>query len=127
MRGRSPTTLNASAPQKRRAILTIYGPQSNAGPLIFSALALLVARIRVADNANHAVATNDLAVSADLLDRCSYFHLSTPKRRRGLTHPTRTSVILQIGLLHDRVVLMGHHVTLYLSHEVHHHNNYDQQ
>src|SRR5690606_34780532 len=39
-----------------------------------SALALLVTRLRAADHAHDAVATDDLAVAAQLLDRCTNFH-----------------------------------------------------
>jgi hypothetical protein len=39
-----------------------------------STLALLVARVR-ADHPHDAVAADDLAVAADFLDRCEYFHL----------------------------------------------------
>src|SRR5438093_452946 len=51
-------------------------------------LALLVPRIAGADHADHALATHDLAVLADLLDRCTHLHASAPRpradRRLGL-------------------------------------------
>ncbi len=43
----------------------------------YSALALLVAAI-LADNPYHPVAPDDLAVAADTLDGCTYFHVFTP-------------------------------------------------
>jgi hypothetical protein len=42
-----------------------------------STLALLVAAI-LADDAHHSVAPDDLAVAADTLDRCTYFHVTPP-------------------------------------------------
>jgi hypothetical protein len=42
-----------------------------------SALALLVAAI-LADNPHHTLATYDLAVTTDTLDRSAYFHVSSP-------------------------------------------------
>jgi len=42
-----------------------------------STLALLVAAI-LADDSNHPFAPDDLAVAADTLDRCTYFHVTPP-------------------------------------------------
>lgn len=90
-------------------------------------LSLLVSRICITNHTDHTLTTNDLAVSADLFYRCSYFHLPTPKQVPLLTNAARTSIILQIGFLHHRVVLVRHHVTLHLRHEVHDHYHDDQQ
>jgi len=42
-----------------------------------STLALLVAAV-LADDPHHTLAPDDLAVSADTLDRCTYFHVTPP-------------------------------------------------
>ena len=60
-----------------------------------SALALLVARVR-ADHAHHAVAADDLAVAAHLLDRSGDFHgllldLPTWRGRRSARDSNRTA------------------------------------
>jgi len=38
-------------------------------------------RVGGADDAHHAVPADNLAVPADLLHRCQYFHLALPLRR----------------------------------------------
>ncbi len=42
--------------------------------IVYLALPLFVARLGATDDANRAVALDDLAVAADLFDRCSDFH-----------------------------------------------------
>jgi hypothetical protein len=54
------------SPRKGREILAVH-PQEINQKRPGSALTLLVARVRVADDPHDAVAANDLAVSADLL------------------------------------------------------------
>jgi len=44
--------------------------------LVASALPLLMAGLDTADHSHNTVALNDLAVPADFLYRCSYFHFS---------------------------------------------------
>ena len=64
------------------------------------ALTLLVLWI-VANDADDTVATDDLAVAADLLNRCTYFHDKTPcEDNRRLNLLLLTSVIPEIGLAH---------------------------
>jgi hypothetical protein len=46
-------------------------------PRYRSTLALLVAAI-LADDPHHPFAPDDLAVAADTLDRCTYFHVTPP-------------------------------------------------
>lgn len=90
-------------------------------------LSLLVTWIRITDHTHYTLASNDLAISADLFYRCSYFHLPTPKRTALLACAACTSIILEVGFLHDRIVLMRHHMALYLRHKIHHNNNDNQQ
>src|SRR5690606_6865146 len=55
---------------------------------------------------------------------------ATPARARGLDSSAREAAArtaLQIGFLHQALVLMTHQVCLNLRGEVHHHNYHDQQ
>ncbi len=83
-----------------------------------------------ADHPHNSFATDDFAVSADFLNRCSYFHEITPQsclcRRAGLkgllqysAYLATFTVVAQVGFLHHAFVLMAHRVRLKLRHEVH--------
>src|SRR5690606_7602952 len=91
-----------------------------------SALALLVTRLRAADHSHDAVATDDLAVAAQLLHRCTNFHhqLLEPY---GYLAQHAAAIALQVGFLHQGFVLVRNEVRLYLRHEVHHNHDHDQQ
>src|SRR5204862_1514256 len=62
----------------------------------FSPLPLLVARIR-ADDPDHALAADDLALAADSLYRCTYFHRCTPwqRQRRRFLHRAKCDFALR--------------------------------
>src|SRR5690554_293706 len=90
-----------------------------------SALALLVARLR-ADDPNRAIASNYFAVTANFLYRSAYFHCRLQFSRRTAESAVPT-IALEIGLLHQRFILMGHQVRLNLGHEIHHHDYNNQQ
>src|SRR5690606_36605927 len=85
-------------------------------------LPLLVPRVG-ADDSDHALATDDLAVAADHAYRSSYFHDFNSRPTSART----SSVSLQIGLLQQAFVLVRHHVRLQLRHEIHGHDHDDQQ
>jgi hypothetical protein len=62
-------------PQKAQHSSDIVSKNQLVRQYLSSALTLLVPRIRVADNPHHTLATNYLAVAADLFNRSTYFHL----------------------------------------------------
>ena len=64
-------------------MLGVRGPRGGAGLWngLGLALALLVARV-LADDADHALATDNLALDADLLDGCSDLHRKLQNRVR---------------------------------------------
>ena len=82
-----------------------------------SALTLLVARVG-ADNANHALALDDLAVAAHLFNRGADFHALSPKLKHRSARHARAADTLQICLLHQALVLVRHHVRLHLGREL---------
>src|SRR5690554_3651668 len=90
-----------------------------------SALALLVTRLR-ADDSNRAIATNYFAVTANFLYRSAYFHCRL-QFSRGTAISAVPTIALEIGLLHQRFILMRHQVRLNLRHEIHHHDYNNQQ
>ena len=91
--------------------------------MFYLTLALLMARLGGTDHADAAVATDDLAIPANLANRCSYLHDTL----LGSPLATRTfSIALEIGPLHQLRILAGHQVRLNLCHEVHGDHHYDQ-
>ncbi|TDX29988.1 hypothetical protein DFO67_106231 [Modicisalibacter xianhensis] len=71
-------------------------------------LALLVPRFD-ADDANRAITSNDLAVTAHFLDGSSNFHRSLHYAAGcALAHDAAATVAFQVGLLHHRLVLVRH-------------------
>src|SRR6185503_10494902 len=87
-----------------------------------SALALLVARVGRADDPHDALAPHDLAVLADLPDRWTNLHLITP-----LAGQPAAAGAAQVGLLHEPLVLVRHHVGVELGHEVHDDDDHDEE
>ena len=94
-------------------------------------LPLLVAGVRT-DHPDHTIAANDLAVPADLLNRCTDFHRLSPSLCGGLSdqaalrRPISRSHggwISSSGLRTDWTSCMR----LQLGHEVHHNDDNDQQ
>ena len=88
-----------------------------------STLALLVTAI-LADNPNHALATNNFAITTNAFYGSTYFHDFT-YLYADLPQQTGATVTLEVGLFHQPLILVRHHQRLHLGHEIHdyHHDN----
>ena len=93
-------------------------------PFIPSTLPLLVAPIP-ANHTHSSLTTYYLAVSAKSLDGCSYFHFHTHSVISA--RHTCTAISFQIRFLQKAFVLVRHQMGLYLSHEIHRHNDDNQK
>jgi hypothetical protein len=71
-----PVASNQRKPAIIAALRNFIKPQSSIKPE--SALTLLVLRV-AANHVHHTLATHDLAIAADFLNRCLNLHFSTPR------------------------------------------------
>lgn len=77
-----------------------------------SALALLVSGFCATDHPDGAVTLDELAITAHLFYRSTYFHDSLHYRQsyRRSAQKAASTVTLKISFLHQRLILMRHQV-----------------
>ena len=84
-----------------------------------STLSLFVLCIR-ANNAYYAITLDDFTVTTDFLHGSTNFHCYSP------FYPTLSTVAFKVSFFKHRVILIRHHMSLYLCHKVHD-DNHDNQ
>lgn len=81
-----------------------------------------------ANDANMAMTANNLAIAANTLHGRTYFHdPDTPRCQDGSAGLAAPSDGFQVAFLQQTFVLMRHHMSLYLRHEVHRDHDDNEQ